>query len=179
MTRPHSLSTRALAALAVSLVLLTGCTADPKPSPSPTPTPLFASKKDAFAAAEATYRELIDRANKVDTADPHTFEPLFDLSSGEYEISDRKTYSTMHAEGIVLAGKARVVSFTGLSAKSPYTSVEAFTCLDVSGITLTDASGNSVVDPSRPDVYGLRIGFRAEGRHYTVNQAHPDVDAAC
>ena len=179
MTRPHSLSTRALAALAVSLVLLTGCTADPKPSPSPTPTPLFASKKDAFAAAEAAYREFVDRVNEVDTADPHTFEPLFERSSGDFEASDRKTYSTMHAEGIAVAGDAKIVSFAGLSSNPPYATVEARACLDVSEVTATDPNGNSVVDPARPDVYALRLTFVAEGTRYTINEAHQDAETAC
>lgn len=178
MTRPHP-SLACIAAATLALLGLTGCSPVPQPTPSPTPTPLFASEDEAFAAAEATYRELIDRSNEVDTADPHTFEPLFELSSGDFEKSDRKAYSAMHAEGIVIAGDNRVLSFAGLSANPPYTTVDALVCLDVSEVTATDAEGNSVVDPARPSVYGLRITFVAEGLKYTVDQAHPDPDASC
>lgn len=111
VTRPHSLSTRALAALAVSLVLLTGCTADPKPSPSPTPTPLFASKKDAFAAAEATYRAYNDALNLVDPADPATFEAVFERTTGDFQAVDRKNLSVMHAEELTVSGANTVVAF--------------------------------------------------------------------
>lgn len=181
VTRPRTAPARAAAALVASALLallaLTGCS--PDAAPSPTPSPLFASEDEAFAAAEATYRELIALSNEVDTSDPRTFEPLFELSSGDFEASDRKAYSTMHADGISIAGDNKVISFAGLSSAPPYTTVEARACLDVSEVNVTDADGNSVVDPSRPDVYGLRLTFVAEGAQYTVNEAHPETEATC
>lgn len=168
---------RLLVILALGLSVLSACA--PAPSPSPTPSPAFTSEEDAFAAAEATYREFIRRQNLLDTSDPRTFEPLYELSSGEFEESDRKAYSAMHADAIKVEGETKLVSFVGTGATAPYNSVTAVVCLDVSDVEVTDSEGVSKVTADRPDVYGLTITFIDERGRFTINSAQLEPDAAC
>jgi hypothetical protein len=165
------------AALTSVLLLLVGCAPDPQPSA--TPTPAFASEEEAFAAAEATYREFTARLNELDTADPSTFEPLFDLSSGDFEAADREAYSAMHADGMTIQGQTIVTSFVGTLAIEPFETVTANVCLDVSDVTVTDSEGNSQVDPSRPDVYALNVTFVREHARLTIDSASRTSDVQC
>ncbi len=158
-------------------ITLAGCA--PTPAPTPTPTAAFASEEEAFAAAEATYRAFTARLNEVDLADPATFEPLFKLSSGEFEAADRKAYSTMHAEGFSIDGDTSIVSFEGTKAAAPFHTVVARVCLDVSAVTVTDADGLSRVDSSRPDIYALDIVFTAEEASFTIDSASVNEEAKC
>lgn len=157
--------------------MLAGCS--PQPEPTPTETPLFASEEEAFAAAEETYRSFTDRLNDVDTADPRTFQPLFDLSTGEFEAADRKNYSMMHAEQYAIAGETKVTRFVGVRSAAPYEEVTAEACLDVSRVRVTDSLGNSIVNPDRPDVYGIEITFVAEEDRLLITRAEPMEDHGC
>lgn len=165
------------AAVASTLLLLVGCT--PDTPPSSTPTPAFSSEEEAFAAAEATYRKFTARLGEVDTTDPSTFEPLFDLSSGEFEAADRKAYSAMHANRITVQGPTTVASFVGTVANAPFKTIEADVCLDVSHVMVKDADGNSQVDPDRPDVYALEVTFVRHGKQLTIDSASKISDAQC
>ena len=173
---PLARSTR-FAALAVTLLLLVSCT--PEPAPTPTPTPAFASEEEAFAAAEATYREFTARLNEVDTTDPETFEPLFDLSSGEFEKADRAAYSAMHANQVSVQGETKIISFAGKASTPPFTSIQANVCLDVSAVSVEDSEGNSRVDDDRPDVYALAITFVTEEGYLTIDSAKLDPEVTC
>jgi hypothetical protein len=52
-------------------VLLVGCAPQPDATPTPSATALpFATDKEAFAAAEATYRAYVDAQNGVVISDP-------------------------------------------------------------------------------------------------------------
>lgn len=162
------------------LLTLTACTSTADPAPTPTATPLFASKKEAFAAAEKTMNRYIQALNAVDTTDPRTFEPLFQLSSGALENTDRKNFSAMHADRQVLSGSTHLRSFRGLRARSPFAAVTAEVCLDVSEVQILNADGSSGVSPSRPDVYGLEVEFVAHRkRPYTIDRATPTERVPC
>lgn len=168
---------RMLAVLALGVSALSACA--PAPEPTPTPSPAFTSEEEAFAAAEATYREFTRRLNKVDTSDPATFEPLYELSTGDFEASDRKAYSAMHADEIKVEGETRVLSFTGTESSPPYESATAVVCLDVSDVKVTDANGVSQVAPDRPDVYGLSIDFVVERGTYVISSAQVESESLC
>ncbi|UPL12441.1 hypothetical protein [Microbacterium sufflavum] len=168
------------AALVATLLSVAACAPSPHTTPSPTATPLFANKEDAFAAAEATLSEYVEALNAVDTTNPDTFEPLFKLSSGTVEKSDRKNFSTMHADRQVLSGSTKVLTFQGLESRLPFTTVEAAICLDVSAVRITNADGSSGVSPDRPSVYALTVEFVAAGEgRYTVDRATPTEDVSC
>ncbi|MBP5802644.1 hypothetical protein J2D78_11170 [Microbacterium maritypicum] len=177
-TTASAMSRRSGVLMMVSIVvMLAGCA--PTPEPTPTPTAAFASEEEAFAAAEETYRAFTAHLNEVEIADPATFEPLFRLSSGDFEAADRKAYSTMHAEGFVVDGDTKIVSFKGTEAIAPFQTVTAKVCLDVSAVTVTDSAGVSRVDPTRPDIYALDIVFAAENSTFTIDSASVDEEATC
>lgn len=146
---------RAAAALAVVAVLAglaTGCTGSPAPAPS-TPTPL--SEDEAYAAAEATYRAYVDALNQVDLSDPDTFEPVYALTTGNYQASERKSFSEMHAAGWTTSGESQITHLEPLSVSAE--TIRLGACVDVSAVSLTDANGQSVVAPDRPDVQAVSI----------------------
>jgi hypothetical protein len=131
---------------------------------------VFSSDAEAFAAAEATYRAYVDALNDVDLSDPATFEPVFALTTGEANAGARKSFSQMHSDGWVVSGESTVSSITPYATDRDTTdalrTVDVIACLDVSAVTLVDAAGESVVDPSRPDVQTVRV------------QAVPDTQSA-
>lgn len=177
MTSRRPLPLYSLCTLALLGAALVGCS--PAPAPTPTPTPLFASEEEAFAAAEATYRAFIERVNAVDLGDPSTFEPLYELSSGEFQEADREAYSQMHAEGNVVSGSTVILSFTAKASKAPYSTVIASACLDVSAVEVVDARGTSVVSPDRPDVYALDLTFISDGADLRIDSANIREDSTC
>lgn len=144
------------AAVSALLVLaLTGCTT-PEP-PEPTPTPAFSSEEEAFAAAEATYRAYVDALNQVDLSDPETFEPVYELTTGEANANERESLSQMHADGWKVDGATVVTAFAGDSYSDG--SIDALVCSDVSAVDVHDATGRSMVSASRPEVYALKVTF--------------------
>lgn len=164
--------------VAIALSSLLGCA--PGPAPVPTPTPAFASEEEAFAAAEEVYRAYNDALNELDPALPATFEPLYLLASGDLEAADRKNFSVMHAEGHVIRGDARVVSFDGESSSPSFERVVAVVCLDVSAVEVTDAGGRSLVTPGRPNVYALSVEFVAgDDRNLTMDSSRRVGDENC
>ncbi|MEN2741180.1 hypothetical protein ABCS02_25635 [Microbacterium sp. X-17] len=146
-------SALALAALTLAAVALAGCT--PVPSPTPTPAPSFASDAEAFAAAEATYRAYVDALNRVDLADPPTFEDVYSWTTGDANAEDRRSFSRMHADGLTVRGDSAVDLFE----RRPDTPLSASVCLDVSRVELFDSSGASAVDPDRGDVQRMKVSF--------------------
>lgn len=164
----------------VALVMCSLLACAPAPAPTPSPTPAFASEEVAFAAAEEVYRAYNDALNALDAADPSTFEPLFDLTSGEFEEGDRENFSVMHAEGHVIEGDAIVSTFAAGTASTDLRRLTASVCLDVSAVTVTDRHGASLVRPDRPDIYSLSVTFIAQGdEDLTIDSAHRIEDKTC
>lgn len=168
---------RLLAVLTIGVSMLSGCA--PAPESTPTPSPAFSSEEEAFAAAESTYREFTRRLNEVDTSDPATFEPLYELSTGDFEESDRRAYSAMHAEGIKVKGETRILSFRGTESSPPFESVRAVVCVDVSDVEVIDSNGVSRVAPDRPNQYVLSMTFVSERGRYAISSAQVESEAAC
>ena len=159
-------------------MVIAGCTSAPAPTPSPTAA--FASEEEAFAAAEATFSDYVRALNAVETTEPATFEPLFDLSSGGVERADRENFSAMHADGKVIQGDTRVLAFKGLRSTDPFTKVTASLCVDVSEVKITNPDGSSAVTPDRPDVYGLEVVFLAdESGALLVDSAVSNEEVQC
>ncbi|WP_235562488.1 hypothetical protein [Microbacterium sp. Root1433D1] len=177
-TASSAIPRRSGALMMVSIVvMLAGCA--PTPEPTPTPTAAFASEEEAFAAAEETYRAYTDALNAVDLDDPATFEPVFDLTSGDFEAADRQTLSELHAEKYAFTGQMTVVRFNGISSHSSFEQVEASVCVDVSGSDVVDESGNSVTSPDRPDMNPLRVTFVLSDGRLRVDRADRDPGTAC
>lgn len=176
VTSPRTTRPVALSALALSAALLSGCVSDPGPTPSPTAA--FASEEEAFAAAEETYRAYIDAFNAVDLQDPHTFEPLFDASTGEYQRSEREQLSEMHANRYVQHGVMVTEWFRGVSA-SDDGAIHARACNDVSQSFVSDADGNPITSPERPDRYALDLEFVVKDGMVKLSRSEAVEDPEC
>lgn len=147
--------------IAAALICATALTAGCAPDPDPTPTPTgFTSEAEAFAAAEKTYRAYVDALNKVDLADPATFEGLYGWETGDALATDKKAFTQMHADGWTMGGRTMVTLMkpsTRQGADSATLLLDA--CVDVSTVTLTNDEGTSMVDADRGDRQALAITF--------------------
>lgn len=148
-------ATTATALLAMSVIALTGCLG-PTPEPTPRPTGVFSSEEEAFAAAEETYRGYVEALNGVDLTEPSTFEPLIAWTTGSLNAETRKTFSEMHAKGWVVDGPtlAPVVE-PRLVEGGDYSIIAVAVCQDVSGVTVVDSEGRSVVSADRPGMQSM------------------------
>lgn len=141
--------------MAASVIALTGCLGS-TPEPAPTPTAVFSSEEEAFAAAEETYRAYVEALNDVDLTEPSTFEPLFAWTTGTLNSETRKTFSEMHADGWVVDGTTLLPLVKPTMADGgDFSVVEVAVCQDVSGVSVVDAEGRSVVSADRPGVQSM------------------------
>lgn len=140
---------RLLAVLALGVSLLSGCT--PAPESTPTPSPAFTSEEEAFAAAEATYREYNDAGNSRrngEGGDPSEF------LIGAALDADRAAAENLKASGLRVVGTVDVIAFTRVDTNiSPEAvSVEAVVCLDTSGTKLLNEQGQDVSNENRKTI---------------------------
>jgi hypothetical protein len=166
----------ALLAAAVAVCALPGCAA--APAPSPTPAPSFTSDEQAFAAAEATYRAYVDALNHVDLADPATFEPVYALTTGELNVSDRKNFSKWHSDQLTIVGDASVLSVS-LSKNG---TDRILACYDVTAVDVLDADGASIVSANRPNIQALLITMSSAPSTVTglrIDRIEPAEDLQC
>ena len=131
---------------ALTAVVMSGCGA---PAPTPTMTPTALSEAEAYAAAEATYRAYVDAFNRVDLADPSTFEPVFAMTTGALTDIDRRNFSQLHADRYRLVGADRIVTVQPLEYVDERV-VRLGTCIDVSTADILDSAGNSTALEGRP-----------------------------
>ncbi|PVW03452.1 hypothetical protein DEA06_13090 [Microbacterium sp. Gd 4-13] len=136
------------------VLVMGGCSVTPEPEET---TPAFATEEEAFAAAEQTYRAYVDALNQVDLSDPETFEPVFALTTGELNTSDRRGLSTYHADQVAKSGESTITDLQRESADLENGIIHFSVCLDVSTVELTELSGESIVDPDRVPVQSLRV----------------------
>ena len=167
MTARRSAALLAATALAAAL---TACAPASAPTPSPTPTG-FASEEEAFAAAEATYRAYVDALNQVDLSDPATFEPVYALTTGEANATERKGLSEYHANGWRVSGETVVTLLQGSAWNPEERQVVLDSCIDVSRVDVVDRDGVSQVSPDRPDVQTLRVTLKnPEGADFKIEK---------
>ncbi|KAA9157523.1 hypothetical protein F6B41_04860 [Microbacterium lushaniae] len=169
---------RALAVLAVVAAAATGCVGSPEPRET-TPTPL--TDEQAFAAAEETYRAYVDALNEVDLSDPATFEPVYALTTGDANAEERKSLSRMHADGWTVSGRTLLEGFRGESFEysSSTPSVTAFACLDVSEVTVVDATGVPVAGDERPDTYTLEVVLDQRDGSFAIASSNAVSEPTC
>lgn len=178
MTARRSAALLAATALAAAL---TACAPASAPTPSPTPTG-FASEEEAFAAAEATYRAYVDALNQVDLSDPATFEPVYALLDGEASDEERQTLSTYHAEDLTVEGETRVTVLEPMDWDPDVRTTTLAACVDVSGVDVVNAEGESVVTGDRPDVQSVLVTLRekpATNQFKIVSLGGRDGEPSC
>jgi hypothetical protein len=150
----------ALAALIAVTLSVSGCSGSPEPVET---TPGFSSEEEAFAAAEETYRAYVDALNQVDLSDPETFEPVFALTTGDFESTERTNLSTMHADGWAVKGESLIRHLEPQSASPDFSSVKLIACIDVTRVQLVDETGVSMVGEDRPPIQSLLVHLTSGG----------------
>lgn len=172
----RTVRTAAFVLLGVLAGGMLGCA--PEPEPSPTPTAAFASEEEAFAAAEEVYRAYIAASNEVDLSDPSSFEPLEEFTEGSYQSDEREELSELHAEGVVQTGEIHVIWFHPTTSDLDST-VEAVACNDVSETDLLDRNGDSLVSPSRPPAYAIKLLFNISDTGLRLAASNAIEDDEC
>ena len=143
----------------VAAVGLVGCSGA-APKPTPTPTPPFANADAAYKAAEATYQAYVDALNKVRLDDPRSLDSAYRWLLADALDHQRKEFSAMAAKRLALSGDSVVVLIRPLRGGDPaWGDVQLAACLDVRQVDVTDSSGKSLVQGTRPNVQSLKIGF--------------------
>lgn len=154
---------------------LVGCA--PDAAPTPTPQATFATEEEAFAAAEAVYREYIDAFNRVDLADTASFEHLKDYTAGNYRVGEQESLSELHAERVSRTGEIQIEWFRGTAVRSS-SQITARVCNNVSSVDLIDSEGLTLVSPERPSRYAIELTFEARGDaiYLTTSEAMEDQE---
>jgi len=172
---------RALGALSAGLLtlgMLSACTPTPEPDPKPTKTALFASDKEAFKAAEETYRAYLSAYNSIDLSSRDALEVTRKYVTGPYAASEREAISELQAEKLTRTGESVLIAFLGEAYERP-DRIRARVCSDVSGTDLLDTDGTSVVPDTRPDRYALEVLFEITGTRILIAEANAVEDSSC
>ncbi|MCU1415319.1 MAG: hypothetical protein JWN80_2659 [Microbacteriaceae bacterium] len=142
---------RIIALMALTL-LLTGCVpSDPVVTPVPVPsaTPLFATDADALKAAEDAYAAY---ENQLD-ADFATYDTseLAKFASAEALAKAKTAVEKFKSDGQRQSGSTVISKFQPedmsslTNARESASPASFYSCLDFTGVNVTDAAGNSVV----------------------------------
>jgi len=168
--RPPTARVKMLALLALAGAALCACS--PQPAPSPTPTAAFASDEEAFAAAEALYREYNDAGNtNADTSIYLTGSAL------ESDISTER-YLTDH--DLSVTGESEIIAFDGTEAHlGAIAKIHAQACLDVSASRVVDSDGTDVTPSDRDKRWLLDITVSGTPEHLSISKSVPAEDASC
>lgn len=139
--------------------VLAGCGQVPAPGPTPTATAAFATEEEAFAAAEEVYRAYNDALNARRGSDPLADPEQY--LTGEALEAYIDAQNTLASLDLRIHGDAVVSSFATEAADiSPEDArLTAVACLDVSGVSLVDASGADVTPPDRGPTIAQIITF--------------------
>lgn len=166
------------AAIALAVVwglAMSGCTPQPAPVPSASVTG-FASDEEAFAAAEATLRQYIEKSNVLDLNDQKSIDEFLSLSTDEQRAFDGDRLAKYKDEGYKLSGATRVVTVVAASVERHRNYVVLGVCLDVSSVDVLDGSGKSIVSPDRPDLQSLRATVEGDPLRVSSVQGDTELD---
>jgi hypothetical protein len=144
---------------AVTLVIAaglsgSGCAPDapePKPAPSPSATPLFATDEEALAAAEEAYAAYLRVTDQVLADGGAGTERLREVATGAQLQVDIESAAETKSKGYRLTGKTTFdnMAIQQQNAEDMDRVIVAYACQDVSAIDILDATGRSVVSPTR------------------------------
>lgn len=167
----------ASAALAASLLLLSGCLA-PAPDPTPTPTAAFASEEEAFAAAEQTYRAYIDadnarRSNPNSVPDPQSF------LVGQALEDDIDATTSFDQLGLRLIGDTEIRVIDFVASNPVLGDVQIDACIDATQTKVLDSSGKDVTKSDRDPLVTLRVDMTTVGRGLLIEKSVAVESATC
>jgi len=148
-----------LLATAALLVALAGCvpTSHPSTLPSASATPVFASDAEALAAAEkayAAYESAVDSSLQTTSSDG-----LEAVATGDALKTAQSSVRSLQKDGRTQKGDSKVgrvmpADLSALTVAGRSTEVaQVYACLDVSNVTVVDASGTPVSVTGRQAVF--------------------------
>lgn len=149
--------------LLLTSITLIGCVTTPAPTPSATPA--FANEKEAFAAAEKTYRAYNDAVNKQRSGHDDD-KPRMYLTGSALE-NDLYAARLFKKNGVHIVGNGLITSFTGISSESRGSTslVTALICLNIGATQVLDSAGVDVTPVGRVNPIALEVSFlKAESR---------------
>jgi hypothetical protein len=163
--RPRTVASTAVAAVLV--LVLTACAPDKTPSPvvaaDTSDPPPYASGDEALIAAQSSYEQFMAVANKIMAeggADPDRLDAVAspEIASGEKEGFEG------FAERKLTVGGGSTITNAVLQSYSPSSTdgkgiITAYFCVNVSGVTVVDETGVSIVPSTRPDATPFEVVF--------------------
>jgi len=153
----------ALALLIVPVLAFSGCAPTPPPAtgdPKPSSTPLFANEEEALKAATEAYAAYVEVSDQILMDGGKDPGRLTSVATGDQLKENLKGYTRARDEGLHSTGGTNFdrlrVQQIGTVRES---AVVVYLCEDLSLVDVLDASGSSVVAPSRPDKAGYEVSF--------------------
>ena len=165
--RMSHITALAAGALLVLAPVLAGC--GPSPAPTPTPTAAFASEEEAFAEAEKVYRAYNEAGN--DDRSGRTKNSAIGYLTGIALEDDLHMARSVEEQGLRLEGEAEVASVQRHSVdlqKRP-AEIEIDVCLDITGTSVRDASGNDVTPTERQERLAIRVSLVVEAPRLLIS----------
>jgi len=163
--RPRTVAFTAVTA--VFLLAISGCT--PEQSSAPTAAgsthegPLFATDEMALEAARVTYATFIDTANQIMVEGGSFPERIDEIATPEVAKVEKDGFQSLVERKLTLSGQSTVRESV-LQSYYPRSTdgtrvISAYFCVDVSGVSLVDGGGTSVVKSTRPDMSTFETEF--------------------
>jgi hypothetical protein len=162
--------------IVVSALCVTACTPEAtRPSASPaapaTEAPLFASDEEALNAARATYEGFLAASGAILEENGAYPERIDEYAIADVADDEKKGFATLAATGSRVIGRT-VLDIAVLQSYRPMDSdgqdvVSIYACVNVSGVSVFDSGGQSIVAPDRPDKTAFEVSFDRSDAHPT------------
>ncbi|MCS0500577.1 hypothetical protein [Protaetiibacter mangrovi] len=166
---------------ALALLLLTACTTPaPMPTLPPTPDadPVFASDEEALAAAEEAYGKYLTAVATVladGGSQPERLEPFL---TADLYAQELPAYEELQEQGWKGVGTYSF-AMTPQDVDASSGDIAVYVCDDRSNLDIVDETGNSVVDPGRPDRAASEVLFVWNGGLRIAAQTSWDGGGVC
>lgn len=163
------------AGLALSAMLVTGCTPQPNPEESREP---FGTEEEAFAAAEETYRNYVDALNARRESPAAEPDPQSFLIGPALE-ADIRSQQEFDQQGIRVEGPTMIVAVVPKTADLDANTAELLVCLDSSATRVIDEDGNDVTPEERAELAALNVGVVLSASRTRIESSDPTAVDEC
>jgi hypothetical protein len=145
------------------------------PSPSPVASaseaPLFASDEEALDAARTTYEGFLAASGAVLEENGAFPERIDEYAIAEVADDEKERFAALAASGSRVIGRT-VLDIAVLQSYRPMDSdgqdvVSIYACVNVSGVSVFNSGGQSIVAPDRPDKTAFEVSFDRSDTHST------------
>jgi len=164
MRKYPRVSLLALAALAA--FALSGCfAATPVEPPAPTAsaTPVFASEKEALAAATEAYAAYLAVSDQVGNDGGSGVDRLATFLSVQYFDEQERSYLALQSEGLRTSGRTTFEPpiLQSVERIDRVAVISLYVCVDVTNVRIIDQAGADVTSAERPNRYPLVVELEA------------------